>query len=109
LSNQYYIHAEKVVTYAEISSAGVQSARQQMAMGGNFVRHSMRSIRGDGVWTTKFFFVKKISGGCLNDGVESKRAHAVGSWCRQEARSTVEWNPDGPSAEKKIVEDASAW
>jgi len=62
----------------------------------------MRSRRGDGV-------VKKISGGCLNDGVESKRAQAVGSLCRQEARSMVEWNPEGPSAEKKIVEDASAW
>ena len=70
---------QEVVTYLQINSAGVQSPRQQMSIGGTFDRHSKRSERGDGVWTIKSFFVKNVSGGSLNDGVESKRAQAVGS------------------------------
>ena len=70
---------QEVVTYAQISSAGVQSPRQQMWIGGNFNIHAKRSERGDGVWTMKFLVAKNVSGGSLNDEVESKRAQAVGS------------------------------
>ena len=78
--------------------------------GGNFDRHSMQSERGDGVWTMKFFLVKKISGGSLNDRVESKRAQAAGSFCKQDFSSKeVGSNITGPFPEKKIVEEAVNW
>ena len=100
----------KVVTYAQISSAGVQSSRQKTKTGGNFDCHSMRSVRGDGVWTMKILLVKKSSGGCLNDGVKSKRAQALSSSSKQEYSSKeLGTNTTGPCLEKKIVEEAVTW
>jgi hypothetical protein len=70
----------------------------------------MRSVRGDGVWTTKFLLVKKSSGGCLNDVVESKRAQALGSSSKQEySLKELGTNTTGPLPEKKIVEEAVTW
>jgi len=93
------IFMQEVVTYAQTTSVGPWTTDVDW---GKFDRHAERSEQGEGVWTIEIFFVKNVSGGSLNDGVESKRAQAV---LPSQVGVQSERNSTGPLSEKKISFD----